>query len=131
MDVVYLDLIKGCFLQISPEQLGKIQTGRVLCETGRKLANRLHSEGGDQCFLFRLEAVKSWIPREMILGPTLFNIFPNYLGDGVEITLTISADNTTEGGEVDTSEGRAASQRDLDRLEEWSRKNKMKFNKGV
>ncbi|XP_074708891.1 olfactory receptor 14A16-like [Strix uralensis] len=78
-----------------------------------------------------LEACKRYIAQEKILDFTLFNIFLNSLEDGVEITLTMVADDSTEGGEVDTSEGRAASQRDLDRLEEWSRKNKMKFNKGV
>ena len=73
----------------------------------------------------------SWIPQEMTLGSTLYNIFLNYLEDGVEITLTKFADNTTMCGEVDRSEGRAASQRDLDRLEEWTSKNRMNFNKGI
>ena len=39
------------------------------------------------------------------------------------------ADNIKLSGEVDTSEGKATLQEDLDRLEEWANKNFMKFNK--
>ena len=42
--------------------------------------------------------VTCWIPQEMILGPTLFNIFLIYLDDRVEITLKMFSDNTTWGG---------------------------------
>ncbi|KAK4813011.1 hypothetical protein QYF61_005877 [Mycteria americana] len=54
---------------------------------------------------------------------TLFNIFIRDLDDGIESTLTRFAD----GGELDTSQGRAILKRDLDRLEEWASKNCMKF----
>lgn len=39
----------------------------------------------------------------MIPGPILFNIFINYLDDEIESTLTIFADNTKLGDEVDMS----------------------------
>ncbi|PKU47382.1 rna-directed dna polymerase from mobile element jockey-like [Limosa lapponica baueri] len=39
------------------------------------------------------------------------------------------ADDTKRSGEVDTSEGRAIPQEDVDRLEEWANKNLMKFKK--
>lgn len=39
------------------------------------------------------------------------------------------AHDTQMSGEVDTSEGRATLQEDLDRLEEWTNKSLMKFNK--
>ncbi|GAB0190171.1 mitochondrial enolase superfamily member 1 [Grus japonensis] len=59
----------------------------------------------------------------------LFNIFISDLDDGIKCTLMKFADDTKLSGEVDTSEQRATLQEDLCRLEEWTNKNLMKFNK--
>lgn len=67
------------------------------------------------------QPVTSGVPQELILGLKMFNIFRNYLDDGTGSTLTKSADDTKLDDEVNTSEGRAILERDLDRLEEWSR----------
>ncbi|CAM4576024.1 unnamed protein product [Caretta caretta] len=75
------------------------------------------------------QPVSSVVPQGWVLGLVLFSIFINDLEDGVDCTLGKFADDTKLGGVVDMLEDRDRIQRDLDKLEDWAKRNLMRFNK--
>ncbi|KAJ7395965.1 hypothetical protein BTVI_149726 [Pitangus sulphuratus] len=67
----------------------------------------------------RWRVVMSGVPRGLVLGLVLFNIFVGDMDSEIECTLSKSDDITEPCGAVNTLEGRDAIQRDLDSLRDW------------
>ncbi|CAM4404901.1 unnamed protein product [Caretta caretta] len=108
------------------------------------LASKLRKYGLDECTIRWIESwldcqaqqvvingsMSSWqpvssrVPQGSVLGPVLFNISINDLEDDVDCSLSRFADDYTKlGGVVDRI------QRDPDKLEDWAKRNLMRFNK--
>ena len=64
-----------------------------------------------------------------MLGPVLLNIFIGDLEEGMKSTMSKFAENTKFSQSVNLLEGRKALQRDLGRLDPWSKYNKVRFKK--
>ena len=77
----------------------------------------------------RWRLVTSDFPQKSVLAPVLFNIFINYIDRGINGTLRKSVDDSKLCGPVSMAKEQDAIQQDLDRLEQWSQVNLMRFNK--
>ncbi|CAM5083152.1 unnamed protein product [Eretmochelys imbricata] len=132
VDVIYLDFSKA-FDMVSHSILASKIKKYGLDEWTRRWIESWLDCWAQQVmingFMSSWQLVSSGVPQGSVLGSVLFNIFINDLDDGINCTLRKFADVTKLVGEIDTLEGRDRVQSNLDKLEDWAKRNLMRFNK--
>ncbi|XP_059806496.1 protein shisa-4 isoform X1 [Hypanus sabinus] len=121
VDVVYMDFSKAFYQVPHGKLIRKIQLlgihGKVVNWIRHWLNGRSQRVVVEDCYS-EWRPVTGGVPQGSVLGPLLFVISINDLGDNVVNWISKFADDTKIGDVVDSEEGFQSLQRDLDQLEE-------------
>ena len=101
--------------------------GKTLCWVQSFLANRTQRvavEGE----LSDIGEVTSGVPQGSVLGPTLFSIYINDIGENIKSCVRLFADDTILYKNIRNQTDSETLQKDLDTLESWETKWQMSFN---
>ena len=72
--------------------------------------------------------VTSGVPHGSVLGPLMFGIYVNDLVDGIDSHINLFADDAKLMRKVESVDDCMMLQRDLEKIEKWSRNWQMEFN---
>ena len=72
--------------------------------------------------------VISGVPQGTVLGPLLFILYINDIGEGTSSTIRLFADDALIYRKISSTQDAATLQKDLDTLVEWSKQWQMRFN---
>uniref|UniRef100_A0A803TGU2 Reverse transcriptase domain-containing protein n=1 Tax=Anolis carolinensis TaxID=28377 RepID=A0A803TGU2_ANOCA len=129
MDSLYLDFSKAFDKVPHGKQTSKMwarqTTDRWIRNWLSKRTQRVLTNASSSSW----KEVTSGVPQGSVLGLVLFNIFINYLDEGLEGMIIKFADDTKLEGIANTSEDRSRIQNNLNILERWTEIKKMKFNR--
>lgn len=130
-DCVYMDYRKAFDSVPHCRLLNKLEAygiaGKVLKWLGSFLDNRKQRVRVGKG-LSDWKKVTSGVPQGSVLGPTLFVIFIDDLPSEVESTVALFADDTKMYRVVQSEDDHQALQRDINKLEKWSRMWQLPFN---
>ena len=133
VDVFYLDFSKAFDRVPHQRLLSKMRSYsfpvQILKWTESFLLGRSQSVKVDTS-LSGSKPIRSGVPQGSVMGPLLFVIFVNDLPEVTDNTTTLFADDAKNSGEIEAVEDEETSQKDLDKLEEWSETWQMSFNLG-
>lgn len=132
--VAYLDFSKVFDIVSHNIIIGKLRKCGLHKGTVRWIKNWLYGRA-QRLVISRAESsfklVVSGILQGSVLSPVLSNLFINILEEGIEYSLSKFADDKKLEQVADTPEHCAVILGNLDSLESWAERNKMRFTKGM
>ena len=131
VDVVYYDFSKAFDLVPHNKLSVKLQQAGVCDKVNLWIKQWLHNRRQKVVLNGQSSEwadVESGVPQGSVLGPILFILFINDIGDGLEGVLSIYADDTKHIYPVNSKHDASVLQSEIDLLDQWATTWDMKFN---